>query len=61
MENQVEINTVYKNKDSIENLISNLINSNELILKLDENQKLKLLLVKYKNIIIFYSNDFGRC
>ena len=51
MENQVEINTVYKNEESIEKLIRNLIDNNESILKLDENQKLNLLLIKYTNII----------
>ena len=61
MENQVEINTGYKNEDSIEKQISNSIDSNESILKLDENQKLKLFLVKYKTIISFDSNDLQRC
>ena len=61
MENPVEIYTVHKNEDGIEKLISNSIDSNKSILKLDENKKLKLLLIKYKNIISFDSNDFGRC
>ena len=46
MEHQVEINTVLKNENSIEKVISNSIDSNESILKLDEDQKLKLLLIK---------------
>ena len=41
MENQIEIDTVYKYEDSIEKRISNSIDNNESILKLDENEKLK--------------------
>ena len=61
MENPVEIYTVHKNEEGIEKLISNSIDSNKSILKLEENQKLKSLLIKYQNIISFDSNDLGRC
>ena len=47
MENLVEIYTVHKNEENIEKLISNSIDSNESIIKLDENQNLKSLLIKY--------------
>ena len=60
-ENQLEVYTVSKHEQSIDNLINSLIDSNETILKLDETQKLKLLLVKYKNIISCDSNDLKRC
>ena len=60
-ENQLEVYTVSKHEQSIDNLINSSIYSNESILKLDETQILKLLLVKYKNIISCDSNDLGRC
>ena len=40
-ENQLEVYTVSKHEQSIDNLINSLIDSNKSILKLDETQKLK--------------------
>ena len=41
-ENQLEVYTVSKHKQSIDNLINSSIDSNESILKLDETQKIKI-------------------
>ena len=60
-ENQLEVYTVSKHEQSNDNLINSFIDSNRSMFKLDETQNLKLLLVKYKNIIFCNSNDFERC